>query len=96
MTHGQSVPIEWLNCPAGDMWKYKGKEGYPTRSFLVAAAVTREVYEVSVGFPGTTNDLSKAHFSPLMSALRNGSYSQWVFDVRCTDGSTKQEGRLKV
>ena len=84
------VPVEWLNCPAGDKWKYCGKEGYATRSYMVCGNMNREIYETGLtGFPGTTNDLTKILYSPFMREMRTGMYSRMKFDVQRLDGSTQ-------
>ena len=80
------VPVEWLNCPTGDVWKHKGKEGYPVRRFLVAGNINRFVFECTRGFHGVTNDLTMCHFSKLMASTRSGVYSRMEFTVYDSNG----------
>ena len=89
ITMWDGVPVEWLNCPSGDLWCNQGKEGYPTRSFLISGDMNGTIHECSQGFTGTTNDLTKSRFSPMMDELRTGIYADMSFDVTCLDGSTR-------
>ena len=51
------VPIPYPKCPAGATGQHKGKEGYPTRRFMVGVDSDGLILSLGNGsHPGTRND----------------------------------------
>ena len=50
------VHIKWLNCPAGDFNRAKGKEGYPSLGFQCISDFNRRILGVYGPQFGSTND----------------------------------------
>ena len=49
------VHIKWPSCPAGDYYRAKGKEGYPTLGFQVITDFNRHILGVYGPQFGTAN-----------------------------------------
>jgi hypothetical protein len=77
------TPVEWLNCPSGDHWKFQGKEGYPTVSYLIGGGMNREVFECSNGFTGTTNDTTNEGVRTMVWQEREGGRRESVYACLC-------------
>jgi hypothetical protein len=69
------VPIPYPKCPAGATGQHKGKEGYPTRRFLVGVDSDGAILSMGNGsHPGTRNDLTMASLDPFLTTLRDGNF----------------------
>ncbi len=50
------VHVKWGHCPAGDVNRCTGKEGYPSLAFEVVTGFNRQILGVSQAHFGTRND----------------------------------------
>ena len=50
------VHLKWSNCPAEDVNRATGKEGYPSLAFEVVTGFDRQILGVSCAHFGTRND----------------------------------------
>ena len=89
------VPVAWDACPSAEMWLNKGKEGYPTRKYLVAGEGTGIIHEVTGSFIGTANDLTMSMHSSFYRDLRFGdSWDEVTYELY-TDPVTKARDTFK-
>ncbi|KAL9182044.1 hypothetical protein ACHAXT_012387 [Thalassiosira profunda] len=79
------VHLKWSNCPAGDMNRCVGKEGYPTLAFEVISGYDREIMGVSSVQFGTRNDKHIVRLDETVDKICNGWYNtvEWeYYDVQ--------------
>jgi hypothetical protein len=78
----------WLNnCPAAQRFAHIGKEGYPTRLFLVAGNQNRVIHHISGSHPGVRNDMTAARFDDFLQSLhRRTAYANESFELKNENG----------
>ena len=64
--------IWWDNCPERYTNLCKDRTGHTTMSFQAIVGPNREIFHVSVGFPGTYNDKSIAHQDDIVRQIMHG------------------------
>ena len=73
------VHLKWGYCPAGDVNRSKGKEGYPTVAFEVISGFDREILGVSSIQFGTHNDKHIVKLDKNVARIRD----DWYNTVQC-------------
>ena len=85
------VPIRYPRCPAGATGQHTGKEGYPTRRFMVGVDADGCVIDIGNGsHQGTRNDLTMSTLSDVLVQLRDGKlFPEMTFLLIDEQGETK-------
>ena len=83
------VKVRWGGCSFADRFANVGKEGYPTRVFMVAGDCTKVVHHVHGSHPGGRNDLTLSHYDEYLQAMRRGLYKDHTFQVYSGNGDEK-------
>jgi hypothetical protein len=68
------VHVKWSKCPAGDVNRAKGKEGFPSLAFEVVTGFDRQILGVSRAHFGTRNDKQIVRVDNTIQLVRNGWY----------------------
>jgi len=69
------VPVPYPHCPAGATGQHLGKEGYPTRRFMVGVEPDGLILSMGAGsHQGTRNDLTMSTLDPFLTQLRDGNF----------------------
>jgi hypothetical protein len=78
------VHVKWSNCPAGDVNRATGKEGYPSLAFEVVTGFNRQILGVSCAHFSTRNDKHILRSDETIRLIREDWYSnvEWtLFNV---------------
>lgn len=82
---------EWGNCPLATKFAHLGKEGYPTRLYMVAGDANSMIHHVHGSHPGARNDMTASKFDEFMRNLRNSPrYVNETFWLHSANGSLVQ------
>ena len=73
--------IKWSMCPARQRWSHVGKEGFPTKVYLVIVDHDKRVQYVSSSFKGSCNDVQICQNDPVCLAILNGSLELVEYDL---------------
>ena len=74
--------------------RYTGKEGFPTIVYNVCVSHAGEMFSVSDGFPGATNDKTVVRFDPGITALREDKlFTEFQYYLR---GSGLMKGAYSI
>ena len=68
------VHVKWGNCPAEDVNRAKGKEGYPSLAFEVVTGFDRQILGVSCAHFGTRNDKQIVRTDETVRLIREDWY----------------------
>ena len=68
------VHVKWSMCPAGDINRCKGKEGYPSVAFEVVSGFDRQILGVSSVHFGTRNDQQIVRTDETVILIKNEWY----------------------
>ena len=69
------VHLKWRNCPAGDVNRCTGKEGYPTVAFEVISGFDQEILGVSSIHYGSRNDKHIVKLDETVARICHGWYN---------------------
>ncbi|KAL9185687.1 hypothetical protein ACHAXT_003464 [Thalassiosira profunda] len=85
------VHSKWSLCPAGDLSRAKGKEGYPSIAWEVISDFDRRVLGVSSAQFGTRNDKHIVKIDKNVARIRDDWYAgvKWTYYTRA--GEVKEE-----
>ncbi|XP_058818910.1 uncharacterized protein LOC131693340 [Topomyia yanbarensis] len=72
---------QWKNCPTAWAGQYKGKEKKPTIVLEVVASYDLWIWHAFFGMPGSNNDITVLHRSPLFSNLYGGKTPSVKYEV---------------
>jgi hypothetical protein len=81
------VHLSWDNCP--DQWRnyFIGKEKVPTVAYNVTCNHRRFIHSVTVGHPGSRNDMTISTMDDFLEAIRtNPLYTDAKYKLIRTDG----------
>lgn len=82
--------VAWLGCPHGDKYSHIGKEGIPTKLFLVSGDARKIIHHVHGSHPGGRNDLTAAHYDEFMQSVHKGRrYANHTFELYTGNGLEK-------
>ncbi len=82
------VHIKWSKCPAGDMNRCIGKEGYPTLAFEVVSGYDRKILGVSSVQFGTRNDQHIVKLDKNVATIRDDWYRTIEWEYLDENGNT--------
>ncbi len=85
------VHVKWSNCPAEDVNRAKGKEGFPSLAFEVVTGFDRQILGVSIAHFGTRNDKQIVCSDETIQLLRNGWYRDVEWTVSDAQGNPSSE-----
>ena len=83
--------IKWSNCPAGDVNRAKGKEGYPSIAFEVVTGYDRQILGVSSAHFGTRNNKQIVRTDDTINLVRTGWYSEVKFNLFDKNGQVTED-----
>lgn len=79
---------EWGACPHAWAYAHIGKEGYPTKTFMVAGDMNSIIHNIHGSEIGARNDMTISRFDDyLQSIVRGRRFANEVFDLYKGDGS---------
>lgn len=85
------VKWEWGACPFAQTYAHTGKEGYPTKLWMVGGDVNRLVHSVHGSHIGARNDLTVSRYDPYLQALRKGErFGDVQFELYTGNGDEKE------
>jgi hypothetical protein len=88
---GDGVHIRCWRVPFNLKHSSQGKEGYPTRAYLVYATFDMRIISVSQGFFGSWNDITLAKFDSFSAKMRdNLLFRDVTFVLSKLDGKTER------
>ena len=70
------VHIKWSKCPAGDVNRAKGKDGFPSLAFEVVTGFDRQILGVSKAHFGTRHGKQIVHLDDTIQQVRSGWYRE--------------------
>ena len=82
--------VPWDRVPCAHHADHVGKEKFPSLVFNAHVTHDRQFRHVQSTQAGARNDKTLARYDWLMQSVRNGLYSDKVFNVYDEDGVTKQ------
>ena len=85
------VHVKWSNCPAEDVNRAKGKEGFPSLAFEVVTGFDRQILGVSIAHFGTRNDKQIVRSDETIKLLRNSWYRDVEWMLFDDQGNTKDK-----
>ena len=85
------VHVKWSNCPAEDVNRAKGKEGFPSLAFKVVTGFDRQVSGVSIAHFGTQNDTHIVRLDEIIKLLRNSWYRDVEWKLSDEHGNTRDK-----
>ncbi len=83
------VHLKWSACPAGDLNRCKGKEGYPTVGFEVITGFDRQILGISSIQFGTRNDQHIVKIDENVQRIRDGWYKTVKWQYFDEEGNVK-------
>ena len=84
------VHLAWDRAPVLTYHDHRGKEGYPTVAYNVCVSHALEIFSVTQGFPGSTNDKTMVRYDPFINALDdNPLFKDFEYDLRYRCPETK-------
>ena len=88
------VHVPWGNCPYLARHRYTGKEGFPSVVFNVCVSHAWEIFSVTDGFPGATNDKTVVRFDAGITSLREDKlFTEFQYHLR---GSGLMKGAYSI
>lgn len=81
------VHCKWSKCPAGDLNRAKGKEGYPTLAFQCISDYDRRITGVFGPQWGTRNDKHIVKLDPNVKRIKTGWYKDVEWCYFAVDGT---------
>jgi hypothetical protein len=85
------VHVKWGHCPAGDVNRCTGKEGYPSLAFEVVTGFNRQILGVSQAHFGTRNDKHIVRSDPTINSVRTGWYRKVRWRWYDEDGNERED-----
>lgn len=88
------VHVGWGKCPYLARHRYTGKEGFPTVVFNVCVSHAKEIFSVTDGFPGATNDKTVVRYDAGIAALQEDKlFTEFQYHLR---GSGLMKGAYSI
>lgn len=73
---------QWLGCPFAEAPAHTGKEGKPSKLFMVCGDAVKMVHHVHGSHPGARNDLTAAKYDEFIQSVKNGDrYADELFEL---------------
>jgi hypothetical protein len=85
------IHLKWSNCPAGDVNRAKGNEGYPSLVFEVITGCDRQILGVSVAHFGTHNDKQIVHTDETINLVRISWYKSFAWQLYDEHGNDRED-----
>lgn len=91
ITMHDGVKWKWKACPFADHYAHVGKEGEPTKLFMVGGDATKIIHHVSGSHPGARNDLTAARYDEyyLLSLRHRTRYADHTFELYTGNGDER-------
>ena len=84
---------EWGACPHAWQAAHTGKEGYPTKTFMVAGDMNSMIHHISGSEIGARNDMTCSLFDDYIQSMKSGDrFANEVFYLYKGDGSGEMSG----